>query len=170
MTWCPFAPDNGMFFLSQGPGCAPSPQRQDQRSGLCLTLLLLCVCAHLGLRSAGHTGTIFLTASEGHRYGGTIAGDVGQAFLKILPGLAMDFLWNLKYWLLILTIFLIYLKIALWDQFQVITLIQWKCRESFSWRTMEKKTWPTKYSNTKIGILCVYDIIEWNFLWKFTLT
>lgn len=46
--------------------------------------------AHLGLRSAGDTGTIFLTAPEGCGHGGTIVGYGRQAFLKIFPGLAVE--------------------------------------------------------------------------------
>ena len=63
-----------MFFLSQGLGCEQSPRRKDQRGGLCLILLLLFLCAQLGLRSVGDTGTVSPGAPRGPRCGVAVAG------------------------------------------------------------------------------------------------
>ena len=58
MTWCPFASDNGMFFLSQGPGCEQSPQRRIRGVGCVKLWSALPLHTSLGLRSVGDTGTI----------------------------------------------------------------------------------------------------------------
>ena len=58
MTWCPFASDNGMFFLSQGPGCEQSPQRRIRGVGCVKLWSALPLRTSLGLRSVGDTGTI----------------------------------------------------------------------------------------------------------------